>query len=120
MRVYAFLLFVAASYAIADPTLYTVEGDLETGLTITPYVEPTEPEEPVEPVEYDFTSIRGCASYVPYENGYSFTDQDWERACDTNGDVVYVLCDDYVPTGVPTFDELDYRRACTNKGAALF
>lgn len=27
-----------------------------------------------------------CADHVPYEFGYSFTDQYWERRCDTNKD----------------------------------
>lgn len=30
-----------------------------------------------------------CKTHVPFEFGYSFADQAWERACDTNNDRTY-------------------------------
>jgi hypothetical protein len=30
-----------------------------------------------------------CKAHVPYETGYSFSDQTWERHCDTNDDREY-------------------------------
>jgi len=53
-----------------------------------------------------------CEAHVPYENGYTFADQAWERACDTNNDREYNMCDYYQPTGSPTFEEIAWQDMC--------
>ena len=46
-----------------------------------------------------------CRTHVPYEFGYSFSDQAWQRACDTNNDNVYGC-------GDTTFDASSDGAAC--------
>ena len=46
-----------------------------------------------------------CRTHVPFEFGYSFSDQAWQRACDTNNDNVYGC-------GDTTFDASSDGAAC--------
>lgn len=46
-----------------------------------------------------------CKAHVPFEYGYSFGDQAWQRACDTNKDGSYGCGDD-------TFDASDDASVC--------
>lgn len=58
-----------------------------------------------------------CEAHDLHANGYTFADQDWYRSCDINRDGVYDICDWYEPTGVATFDELEWQDKC-NDGQA--
>lgn len=57
-----------------------------------------------------------CESHVPYENGYTFTDQYWERACDKDGDGAYTICDSYDPAvdGTSGFGYSSWKSACND------
>ena len=37
-----------------------------------------------------------------------------QRACDTNNDGVYDICDYYEPTGQPTFEEIEWQNQCND------
>lgn len=57
-----------------------------------------------------------CENHVPYENGYSFTDQYWERACDINNDGQFNICDTYDPAvdGTSGFGYSSWKTACND------
>lgn len=55
-----------------------------------------------------------CEAHVPFENGYTFADQAWQRTCDKNGDGQYDMCDYYQPTGSPTFEETQWQDQCND------
>ncbi len=55
-----------------------------------------------------------CEAHELFANGYTFDDQSWLRSCDINDDGVYDICDWYEPTGIPTFQELEWQDKCND------
>lgn len=55
-----------------------------------------------------------CESHDLHANGYTFEDQAWYKSCDSNNDGVYDLCDWYEPTGISTFDEIEWQDKCND------
>ena len=55
-----------------------------------------------------------CESHDLHANGYTFEDQVWYKSCDSNNDGVYDLCDWYEPTGISTFDEIEWQDKCND------
>lgn len=53
-----------------------------------------------------------CEAHELFANGYTFDDQAWLRSCDINDDGVYDICDWYEPTGIPTFEEIEWQDQC--------
>jgi hypothetical protein len=45
---------------------------------------------------------------------FSFATISWDRYCDINDDGQYDMCDWYEPTGIMTFQEIEYQKQCTN------
>ena len=60
------------------------------------------------------TGHEWCAAYVPWSEGLTFGMVQWQRACDTNNDGVYDMCDYYEPTGAATFEELEWQDKCND------
>ena len=58
-----------------------------------------------------------CESYIPWSEGLTFDMVTWQRACDTNDDGKYDMCDWYEPTGIPSFEEIEWQDRC-NDGQA--
>ena len=56
-----------------------------------------------------------CEAYEPWSEGLTFYMISWQRACDTNSDGIYDMCDYYEPTGSATFEELEWQDKC-NEG----
>jgi hypothetical protein len=59
-------------------------------------------------------SHKWCETYIPWSEGLTFNMVTWQRHCDINGDGVYNMCDWYKPTGIPTFDELEWQQMCND------
>lgn len=55
-----------------------------------------------------------CEAFIPWSEGLTFTQVTWQRACDTNNDGVYDMCDYYEPTGNSTFEELEWQDKCND------
>ena len=55
-----------------------------------------------------------CEAHDLHANGYTFDDQVWYRSCDINDDGVYDLCDYYQPTGISTFEEIEWQDRCND------
>jgi hypothetical protein len=55
-----------------------------------------------------------CESYIPWSEGLTFDMITWQKACDTNKDGAYNICDWYEPTGRATFEELEWRDRCND------
>ena len=55
-----------------------------------------------------------CESYEPWSEGLTFTQVHWNIACDINGDGEYNMCDYYEPTGISTFEELEWQDKCND------
>ena len=55
-----------------------------------------------------------CESHDLHANGYTFEDHAWYKSCDSNNDGVYDLCDWYEPTGISTFDEIEWQDKCND------
>jgi len=59
-------------------------------------------------------SPQWCETYIPWSEGLTFDMVTWQRACDVTGDGVYNICDYYEPTGVSTFEELEWQDTCND------
>jgi hypothetical protein len=59
-------------------------------------------------------SNQWCESYEPWSEGLTFDMIAWQRSCDVNGDGEYNICDWYEPTGIATFEELEWRDKCND------
>jgi len=55
-----------------------------------------------------------CETYIPWSEGLTFDMITWQKHCDTNSDGKYNICDWYEPTGIPTFEEFEWRDLCNN------
>ena len=55
-----------------------------------------------------------CEAHDLHANGYTFDDQVWYRSRDINDDGIYDLCDYYQPTGISTFDEIEWEDKCND------
>ena len=44
---------------------------------------------PTEADEFEVGSHEWCKAYIPWNEGYTFNMQAWQRSCDTNGDGEY-------------------------------
>ena len=55
-----------------------------------------------------------CEAYEPWSEGLTFAMIHWQRACDTNSDDVYDMCDYYEPTGQATFEEIEWQDRCND------
>jgi hypothetical protein len=55
-----------------------------------------------------------CESYEPWSEGLTFTQVNWNLACDVNGDGEYNMCDYYEPTGIPSFEEMEWQDRCND------
>ena len=60
------------------------------------------------------TGHEWCMAYEPWSEGLTFAMIQWQRACDTNNDDVYDICDYYEPTGTATFEELEWQDRCND------
>lgn len=58
-----------------------------------------------------------CESYEPWSEGLTFAMVSWQIGCDVNSDGQYDMCDWYEPTGIPSFEELEWQDRC-NDGQA--
>jgi len=38
----------------------------------------------------------------------------WQKVCDVNDDGVYDMCDYYEPTGISTFEEIEWQDKCND------
>ena len=38
----------------------------------------------------------------------------WQKVCDVNDDGVYDMCDYYEPTGIQTFEEIEWQDRCND------
>ena len=63
---------------------------------------------------YEIGTVAWCESYVPWSEGLTFDMISWQRACDTNNDGVYNMCDYYEPTGTATFEEIEWQDTCND------
>lgn len=77
------------------------------------------PSEKVDPPPYTpnpnpIGTKEWCEAHDLHATGYSFEDQYWYRACDTNNDGEYNMCDWYEPTGVATFEETSWQDMCND------
>jgi len=70
------------------------------------------PEAPVNP--NPIGTQEWCAAHIPFANGFTFSDQAWQRECDTNRDGEYNQCDYYQPTGAATFEEGAWQDLCND------
>jgi hypothetical protein len=59
-------------------------------------------------------SRQWCETYIPWSEGLSFDMIAWQRSCDINGDGEYNMCDYYEPTGISTFEELEWQDKCND------
>jgi hypothetical protein len=77
---------------------------------------PTEKvDKPVPPVNPNpVGSKTWCENHDLHANGYTFDDQIWYRVCDTNSDGQYNICDYYEPTGLVTFEEIQWQDTCND------
>ena len=65
--------------------------------------------------DYESTSEVGSQEWCEAFDtsaSFSFATITWDRYCDTNGDGEYNMCDWYEPTGVMTFQEIEYQKQC--------
>ena len=60
------------------------------------------------------TGHEWCMAYEPWSEGLTFAMIQWQRACDTNNDDVYDICDYYEPTGAATFEEIEWQDRCND------
>lgn len=62
-------------------------------------------------------SAQWCESYTPWSEGLTFDMITWQRQCDINNDGAYDMCDYYEPTGILSFEEIEWQDRC-NDGEA--
>jgi len=62
-------------------------------------------------------SAQWCESYIPWSEGLTFDMIAWQQVCDVTNDGVYDMCDYYEPTGILSFEELQWQDQC-NGGEA--
>lgn len=62
-------------------------------------------------------SAQWCESYIPWSEGLTFDMITWQRQCDINNDGAYDMCDYYEPTGILSFEEIEWQDRC-NDGEA--
>ena len=55
-----------------------------------------------------------CETYIPWSEGLTFNMISWQQACDVTNDGVYNICDYYQPTGITTFEELEWQDTCND------
>ena len=55
-----------------------------------------------------------CETYIPWSEGLTFNMITWQRQCDVTNDGVYDMCDYYEPTGISSFEELEWQDRCNN------
>jgi hypothetical protein len=55
-----------------------------------------------------------CESYEPWSEGLTFTMVSWQLGCDVNDDGEYNMCDYYEPTGIPSFEEMEWQDRCND------
>lgn len=79
---------------------------------ITPWTEVDKPPPVVNP--NPIGTKEWCESHDLHANGYTFEDQYWYRACDTNNDGEYNICDWYEPTGEASFTEQEWEDTCND------
>ena len=60
------------------------------------------------------TGHEWCLAYVPWSEGLTFGMVHWQSACDVNSDGVYDMCDYYQPTGMATFEDLEWQNQCND------
>tara|TARA_R100000231_G_C5302355_1_gene157959 strand:- start:167 stop:610 length:444 start_codon:yes stop_codon:yes gene_type:complete len=59
-------------------------------------------------------SPQWCETYIPWSEGLNFNMTAWQRVCDVNDDGVYDMCDYYQPTGISTFEEIEWQDKCND------
>lgn len=64
--------------------------------------------------EGELGSAEWCETYVPWSEGLNFNMTAWQRVCDVNDDGVYDMCDYYQPTGISTFEEIEWQDKCND------
>jgi len=64
--------------------------------------------------EGDLGSPQWCETYVPWSEGLNFNMTAWQKVCDVNDDGVYDMCDYYEPTGISTFEEIEWQDKCND------
>ena len=77
-------------------------------------IPPTKRRDHVPQPHDGLTGHEWCLAYVPWSEGLTFGMIQWQRACDTNSDGVYDMCDYYEPTGSATFEELEWQDKCND------
>ena len=55
-----------------------------------------------------------CETYIPWSEGLTFDMITWQRQCDVTNDGVYDMCDYYQPTGILSFEELEWQDRCND------
>lgn len=55
-----------------------------------------------------------CESYIPWSEGLTFDMVAWQRQCDVTSDGVYDMCDYYQPTGISSFEEIEWQNRCND------
>ena len=55
-----------------------------------------------------------CESYEPWGEGLTFDMVSWQVGCDVNSDGEYNMCDYYEPTGIPSFEEIEWQDKCND------
>jgi len=59
-------------------------------------------------------SAQWCESYIPWSEGLTFNMVTWQRQCDINNDGAYDMCDYYEPTGILSFEEIEWQDRCND------
>jgi len=119
----AAVVALTASAAFAAPKLYTIEGTLEDGFTVSPYVEEggvVDEKPPVDSGEGGETPPAGnqqlaevtyCQNFDTSQ-GLTFEYVEWKRRCDANEDGEYKFCEDWEYTGPVSFQSIWWNRGC--------
>jgi len=59
-------------------------------------------------------SAQWCESYIPWSEGLTFNMVTWQRQCDINNDGAYDMYDYYEPTGILSFEEIEWQDRCND------